>query len=119
MIKCHNFRLKFHIFSRIRVPKVAKTWFSTLQIDCKLCMFHRPSFTKYRKNHEKPQKLDKISEQKCVQNDHIFGKKKQENMLITNSQTCANDHHSVMYDAVSEGEIMIIIFPKNMKTHYF
>ena len=55
--------------------KLQKTWFSTLQIDCKLCMFHRPSFTKYRKNHEKPQKLDKISEQKCVQNDHIFGKK--------------------------------------------
>ena len=49
-------------------------------MDCKLCMFHRPSFTKYRKNHEKPQKLDKISEQKCVQNDHIFDKKKQENI---------------------------------------
>ena len=91
--------------------KLQKTWFSTLQMDCKLCMFHRPSFTKYRKNHEKSQKLDKISEQKCVQNDHIFGEK-QENIQIKFSQTCANDHHSVMYDAVPEGEIMIIIFPK-------
>ena len=73
-------------------------------------MFHRPSFTKYRKNHEKPQKLDKISEQKCVQNNHIFDKKKQENIQIKFSQTCANDHHSVMYDAVPEGEIVIIMF---------
>ena len=63
------------IFRVYMCQKLQKTWFSTPQMDCKLCMFHRPSFTKYRKNHEKSQKLDKISEQKCVQNDHIFDKK--------------------------------------------
>ena len=96
------------IFRVYMCQKLQKTWFSTPQMDCKLCMFHRPSFTKYRKNHEKPQKLDKISEQKCVQNDHIFDKKSR-NIQIKNSQTCANGHHSAMYDAVPEGEIMIII----------
>ena len=64
---------------------------------------------KISQNHEKPQKLDKISEQKCVQNDHIFDKKNK-NISIKISQTYANDHHSVMYDAVPEGEIMIIMF---------
>ena len=63
------------IFRVYMCQKLQKTWFSTPQMHCKLCMFHRPSFTKYRKNHEKPQKLDKISEQKCVQNDHISTKK--------------------------------------------